>query len=157
MKVIVRRLQTPDGTILESRHVHDFQLHDDANGKHYMLDGGSEYFRRSDNGDELDVSITTETPFLEAREVSIWGSRGKCGTQPLMHIPLKDMESDHIRAVLREYGDNPLCGSERKELFLKELLHRADDLILKLAKRLGEDFPDDGYVNSEDEEGETEG
>ena len=33
-------MRTPDGTILESKHRHDYVTHLDANGNEYMLDGG---------------------------------------------------------------------------------------------------------------------
>ena len=39
--ILSNRLKTPDGTILESLHRHDYVTHTDANGKEYMLDGGA--------------------------------------------------------------------------------------------------------------------
>jgi len=36
-------METPDGTILESLHVHDFVGHDDNNGNYYAIDGGLTY------------------------------------------------------------------------------------------------------------------
>ena len=39
-KLIRSCLETPDGTILQSRSRHDYRQHLDANGKTYMLDGG---------------------------------------------------------------------------------------------------------------------
>ena len=33
-------MRTPDGTIIRSRHRHDYVTHKDANGSEYMLDGG---------------------------------------------------------------------------------------------------------------------
>ena len=41
-ELVYNAIQTPDGTILRSRHRHDYVTHKDANGKTYMLDGGDE-------------------------------------------------------------------------------------------------------------------
>lgn len=43
--IVYRALITPDGTILHSRHRHDFVGHDDKNGKFYAIDGGLDYCR----------------------------------------------------------------------------------------------------------------
>ena len=49
-KVIASRIQTPDGTILWSRHTHDYVAYEDAKtGEVYMLDGGIDYMRTSVN------------------------------------------------------------------------------------------------------------
>ena len=39
-KILSNKMRTPDGTILESKHRHDYVTHTDANGKEYMLDSG---------------------------------------------------------------------------------------------------------------------
>ena len=44
-KLLAQRIQTPDGTILHSKHRHDYVTHTDANGETYMVDGGFEYRR----------------------------------------------------------------------------------------------------------------
>lgn len=36
-KLLVNRIQTPDGTILTSKSVHDYVTHTDANGEEYIL------------------------------------------------------------------------------------------------------------------------
>ena len=93
-------IRTPDGTILESRHRHDYRTHVDANGKEYMVDGGLDYVRRSAHGDEIDLCVYDDDSHSLIRKVLTWGTYGKDGDQPLTYILLKDMETDHIKACL---------------------------------------------------------
>jgi len=53
-------LRTPDGTIIRSRHRHDYVTYTDANGKKYMIDGGLDYVRSSAWGDEEYLTVTSE-------------------------------------------------------------------------------------------------
>jgi len=102
MSTIIRNaLRTPDGTVIRSRHRHDYVTHTDANGKEYMVDGGIDYIRRSANGDEEDMVVTTEDSFEEVRQACDWGTYGINGDQPLSYIKLCDMETAHIEAVLQ--------------------------------------------------------
>jgi hypothetical protein len=57
---------------------------------------------------------------VEIREAFHWGTRGKDGKQPLTWVPLADMTTDHILAIL----DNCKLESWLKELFVKELGYR---------------------------------
>lgn len=65
-----------------------------------MIDGGHEYIRCSDNGDEVSLAVYLEDSHDKVREVMKWGTRGKGGKEPLRLILLKDMESSHIEACL---------------------------------------------------------
>ena len=98
--VIYSAMRTPDGTVIESRHRHDYVTHKDANGKTYMLDGGLDYVRASMNGDEEFITVALEDGHDKVREYLTWGTRGPNGDQPLRHVKLKDMDTDHIEACL---------------------------------------------------------
>ena len=98
--IIYSAMRTPDGTVIESRHRHDYVTHKDANGKTYMLDGGLDYVRASANGDEEFISVTLEDGHDKVREYLTWGTRGVNGDQPLRYVKLKDMDTDHIQACL---------------------------------------------------------
>ena len=98
--MIRNALCTPDGTILRSRHRHDYVTHKDANGKVYMLDGGLSYVRSSANGDEEHLTVTLADPQEQVREALEWGTYGKDSDQPLSYIKLCDMSTAHVNAVL---------------------------------------------------------
>ena len=99
--MIRNAMRTPDGTILQSRHRHDYVTHTDANGKTYMLDGGLAYVRCSANGDEEHLIVTLEDTHEVIREACDWGTYGINGDQPLSYINLCDMSTAHVNAVLQ--------------------------------------------------------
>ena len=106
--IIYNAIQTPDGTIIQSRHRHDYQTYTDANGKKYMIDGGLSYVRCSANGDEEHLTVTLEDAHAKVREVCDWGTYGINGDQPLRYKYLCDMDTDHINAVLKNVSSiNP--------------------------------------------------
>lgn len=100
-QTIASFLITPDGTKLQSFHRHDYKTHTDKNGEEYMIDGGLDYVRTSMNKHPAVYhTITMDDPHHLRREHFHWGSYGKQGNEPLRWIALKDMETDHIKAVL---------------------------------------------------------
>lgn len=120
-QIVVNRIRTPDGTILTSHHVHDYVTYVDANGEEYMVDGGTEYLRRSlckEPHEEL--SIYSNDPHIEIRKHLEWGTYGINGDQPLTWVALEDMSSDHIRAVL----ENCMPAPWRVDIMLNELEYR---------------------------------
>lgn len=44
--------------------------------------------------------IETAFPHIPPREYMFWGTRGISGDQPLTYIVVKDLETDHIQAIL---------------------------------------------------------
>jgi hypothetical protein len=99
--VILRnRMRTPDGTMLESKHRHDYVTHMDANGKEYMLDGGLDYVRCSAHGDEEMFTLMSDDSHEVIREVVTWGTYGREGDQPITHVKIADMDDDHLQACI---------------------------------------------------------
>jgi hypothetical protein len=101
-QLVVNKIRTPDGTILWSRHRHDYVTHLDENGEEYMLDGGTDYIRCSVNKEAPEsLAVYTDDDHSVIREAFMWGTRGKTGDSPLIWKPLKDLEIDHINAILK--------------------------------------------------------
>ena len=100
--IVANRIQTPDGTILQSFNRHDYKTHKDANGHTYMVDGGCDYLRRNmvDKAPYTELSVYSDDPHEMVREAMHWGTRGVDGKSPLKYVALKDMTTDHIQACL---------------------------------------------------------
>ena len=120
-KLIKNSIRTPDGTILTSRNVHDYQYHKDKNGEIYMNDGGVEYLRRSVNVIPYeDLSLYSDDPFEKLREGIKWGTYGKNGNEPLHYKSISNMSTPHLNAILSQYK----LVEHLKELFEKEISFR---------------------------------
>ena len=124
--ILVNKIQTPDGTILESKHRHDYVSHTDANGEYYMVDGGKDYLKRSINIiPAIDLTIIDDGSHELRRQYLTWGNNFDKDMNRLpktIYNPIKDMTSDHIQAIL-DGGwakNNPFY----EELFKEELEFR---------------------------------
>ena len=102
-QLIYSAWKTPDGTILQSRHRHDYCEHFDAVSKEwYILDGGTDYIRCSVNEvPPEDLTLYADDPHEKIREVFVWKSYGKNFSQPEgVYTLLKDLSCEHIEAIL---------------------------------------------------------
>ena len=124
-RLILSKIQTPDGTILTSHHRHDYVTHTDINGETYMLDGGNDYQRTSVNKESFkDLSIWSDAPYEIIRENFHRGGRGKNGDEPLKWVPLSEMSDEWVKNCI-EYNDNLGMGkSYANYLYCKELRYR---------------------------------
>lgn len=96
--LLCNKWRCKDGTILQSKHRHDYVSHTDANGEYFFCDGGLDYIRHSGNMGPM--LVYTNDPHEIIRENFTWGSRGINGDEPLKYNVLKDLADDHIRAIL---------------------------------------------------------
>ncbi len=126
--IIANRIRTPDGTILQSFHRHDYKEHWDENGLYYAVDGGTTYLKRvgpTDPGISYEeMSVHWGASHEEIRAAFAWGSYGKDGNQPIHFIFLKDMEDDHISAILRTQTLHVVIA----QIFLNEQKYRVDQI-----------------------------
>ncbi len=121
-------IRTPDGTLLQSKHRHDYVTYLDRNGQEYMVDGGQDYLRRivQDEYPYEELSLYKEDSIDLLREYFVWGTRGKDGKQHLTWLKLKNMTSDHIEAIL---DTQTHISDTVKELFQRELDYRLEHEI----------------------------
>lgn len=150
-KIILNQIQTPDGTILRSMHRHDYVEYTDMNGLTYMVDGGSEYLRRSVNETKLSIfkkiiikvkswvgikwidplrytelSIYSDAPFEVIRENFHRGGRGKDGRQPLTWVPMHQMSDEWLMACIKYNEEHGHGKGFANRLYRKELKYRKD-------------------------------
>ena len=127
--ILFNAIKTPDGTILSSKHRHDYVAYEDTKtGKVYAVDGGADYFRCiGDMSDCEDLSITSLTPFSDIRERFHWGSRGVNGDEPIKMLRLSNLTNNHIEAILKNVFQNR--EGTFKKWFTEELEFRKENDI----------------------------
>ena len=121
--IVYNAIRTPDGTILESTHRHDYKTYTDRNGEEYMVDGGCEYLRRNVcHVPAEELTIYSDAPIEQIREVFTWGTYGKDGKQPLKRVLLKDMSNSHLQNIIV----NCTLSNSILKIFQRELEYRFD-------------------------------
>lgn len=100
-QLIYNAIRTPDGTVLESRHRHDYVTHIDKNGEFYSNDGGLDYLHRTVNEALAeDLSLYDDEPHEVIREYLQRGGRGINGDEPLKYVTLKDVNNEWLDAIV---------------------------------------------------------
>ena len=128
-RLLLNRIKTPDGTILTSYNRHDYLTHKDTITKEVlMVDGGNDYVRRH-VGTYEELSVYDDGSHLTRRSAVHWGTRGKDGRQPLVYKPIKDLDFDHIEAILKTQHQ---LSDFYKEIFKEELKYRFEEKAEKL-------------------------
>ena len=94
-QLLANRIITPDGTLLQSYHRHDFKTHVDAiTGETYMVDGGISYCRGYVNVVRAkDACVYSNDPHELIREAFHWNSSKGA-------ITLKHLTNDHLVAII---------------------------------------------------------
>jgi hypothetical protein len=128
-KLLANRIITPDGTMLQSHHVHHYNTHVDANGLEYMVDGGLEYRRRNvhDDAPYTEASVYDTDPHEVIRDAFYWGTYGKYGDKPLRRVKLSEMSNNHIEAILVTQHH---MGEQIRKVFEDEKQYRLDNNII---------------------------
>jgi hypothetical protein len=120
-QIILNRIQTPDGTILTSRHVHDYATHTDKNGEEYMVGGGFHYLRRNKNIESFkELSLDSSQPFKVIREKLEWGvnyDKDMVRLPSILWKPICDLGNGHIQSILdKGYGSEWIRDYFKQEL-----------------------------------------
>lgn len=94
-------IQTPDGTILESHHRHDYKTHlDTLTNKLYGVDGGLAYIRHiGDIQDCIDLSVESDDHEVIRTHLT-WETYGKSGKNPPKVVPVCELSNNHIEAII---------------------------------------------------------
>jgi hypothetical protein len=128
-RILLNRIKTPDGTILTSYNRHNYVEYKDTLTKEVlMVDGGTDYLRRN-VGTYEELSVYDDGSHITRRSAVHWGTRGKDGKQPLVYKLLKDLDSDHIEAILKTQHQ---ISDFYREVFMEELKYRFDEQAEKL-------------------------
>ena len=102
-QIIQNAIQSPDNTILISRHRHDYQSYTDTiTGAEYVVDGGHEYIRTSAYDDQVSLAVYADDDISIKADKMVWGTRGKLGDEPLRYVFLKDCETEHLEKILEQ-------------------------------------------------------
>ena len=112
--------------IVESKHRHDFVT---CSCGACANDGGRDYLRRLGNPEDYtDISKVIaeedEDYFEKARELFTWKSYGKDGNEDPREIPLKELTSEHIEAILST--QRHIRGTYVENLMKMELEYRGE-------------------------------
>ena len=116
-ELIYNAIKTPDGTVLVSRHTHDYVSYKDKNGETYINDGGTDYLKRSVNKEPYEDLALYNTDLIEKiREIADWGTYGKDGDKELTYKKIKDLSNAHLEAILNDCGNSIYKGIIKREL-----------------------------------------
>jgi hypothetical protein len=128
-KLLANRIITPDGTMLQSKHRHDYVTYIDANGKEYMVDGGLEYRRGIIHNDAppKDACVYSDDPHEVIRDAFYWGTRGKDGKQPVVFKPISSLSNMHIHNIRMTQTHIP---EHMAKVFADEEFYRRDNKIV---------------------------
>lgn len=125
-RLLCNRWRTPDGTILESKHVHDYVAHIDRNRDYYFVDGGLEYVRKSVNDEPMkDLCVYTDSDYGEIRKHYKRGTFDKEGAR--IWVPMENMSDSHLLACIiynMDRREDPEAIDIASYLYAKELVYR---------------------------------
>ena len=129
--IVHNAIQTPDGTIIESRHRHDYVEYIDANGNEYMVDGGLDYLRRGYTvADYTEMSLYEDDDIEVIRKVVTRGGRGKDGRQPMTFTPICDMNDEWLEAAIQYNIDYGMGHGVMNRLYKREQEYRTQNNII---------------------------
>ena len=119
-KIVANRIQTPDGTILQSFYQSDTVEYVDKNGLTYIISGGLAYLSRNyyPNAPYTEASVYIDDDFDKIRTTLHWYS----SDQTAVWKPLREFSREEIRTMLNTQTKIP---AYIRTIFEKELTTRS--------------------------------
>lgn len=120
--LLANAMKCPDGTIIQSKHRHDYVEYIDKDGDYFMIDGGISYQRYSNESGKGElITITSDDDITTIREWMYWGKNyEKDGTllPKTEWVKLKDITDDHLDGLIQYWKDrqNREYMENRKEI-----------------------------------------
>lgn len=124
--LLYNAIKCPDGTLLVSRHQHDFKMHVQEDGREYFVDGGLAYQRigHSDN-EYTNLCVYSYDPHEKIREYFEWIRHFDKDMNKLPQpeiIKLKDITDEHLMALVGWTNDG--YPKEIHKVFVDEVEYR---------------------------------
>lgn len=102
--ILYNSIMCPDGTVLVSKHQHDYREHTQEDGRTYFVDGGLVYQRIGySDKDFIDLSVYSDDNHEKIRNAFEWT---RCFDKDMKKLPnpevikLKDIDDDHLLALV---------------------------------------------------------
>lgn len=105
-ELVYNAIRTPDGTLLESLHRHDYRTYTDDNGCMYGVDGGLDYIRRIGAEGAESLAVYADEPFEKVRKFAYRIGRDKGGKGAFVRIPICGMSAAYLAAVTRHLEEH---------------------------------------------------
>lgn len=127
--ILHNSIMCPDGTILVSKHRHDFQQHKQEDGREYFVDGGFDYQRigYSDHN-YVNLSVYSDEPHEKIREHFEWTRNFDKDMNKLLKpevVKLKDITDDHLNALVKWTKEG--YPEEINKVFVDEVQYRLNN------------------------------
>lgn len=132
-KLIANKWKTPDGTVLWSKHRHDYVSHTDLNGEYYFIDGGNDYIRKSVNkAQAVNLCVYDDGKFETLRENIFWGRNYDANNKILSEtewITIKNLTTDHLYAILKYFNNDFNLYNSVFRIMEEEIIYRENQII----------------------------
>ena len=134
-EIVLNRIKTPDGTILESIYTHHYNDHCDLkSGEYYFIDGGNDYTRTSVNECPAEhIPVYADDDFLVVRESA---SRGVLVNHEIVYKKIRFLANDHLYNILKYNLENGYgLDNTHSKIIMKEIIYREEHGIIVKDKR----------------------
>ena len=133
--ILRNAIQTPDGTILESFHRHDYKSHIDSVNNHvYAVDGGHDYLRRFGPPGYKELTVHDDGDHETRRNNLRWGQNfDKEGNKlpETKWVLVKDLTDSHLDGIINYLDkyttrDPESTGATIYQILLDEVKYRKE-------------------------------